>query len=533
VTAVSELEQQIAHRREKLRLLRERGIEPFPARCDYDLEPAVVHERYGELDGEELERRAIRLRVPGRIRALRQHGKIAFLDVSDGRRKLQVFLRRDELPEGAWWLAQQLDLGDLVLATGSLMRTRAGELTLLASELALLAKALRPLPEKWHGLADVEARYRQRYLDLIVTPESRAVFEQRAHVVRYLRRFLEERGFLEVETPMMHPIPGGATARPFVTHHNALDLELYLRIAPELYLKRLLVGGLHRVYEINRNFRNEGISTQHNPEFTMLEFYWAYSDFEQLMDFTEEMLAGLVREVRGSDPGEELEWRGRRLSLRRPWRRLTMAEAVEQIGGIGADRLASVEAMAAAVREHGLQEPKPASYGTLLMTLFEGLVEPQLQDPTFVYDYPFEVSPLAKQRADDARLTERFELYIGGMEIANAFSELNDPDVQAERFQGQVQARHQGDEEAHRFDHDYVLALEHGMPPAGGEGIGIDRLVMLVTGAASIRDVILFPQMRPEVGEGAAAAEAPGSAAAAERGLEPVPAAGGARGAEP
>jgi lysyl-tRNA synthetase class 2 len=501
---MSELELQIANRREKLRLLRERGIAPFPARCVYDLEPAAVHAQYEALDGSELDRRAVRLRVPGRVRAFRPHGKIAFLDLSDGKQKLQIFLRRDAVSDETWWLSQQLDLGDLVKATGTLMRTRAGELTLLASELELLAKALRPLPEKWHGLTDVEARYRQRYLDLIVTPESRAVFEKRAHVVRYLRRFLDERGFLEVETPMMHPIPGGATARPFVTHHNALDLELYLRIAPELYLKRLLVGGLHRVYEINRNFRNEGISTQHNPEFTMLEFYWAYSDFEQLMDVTEEMLGGLLREVRGAESAEELEWKGRRLSLRRPWRRLTMAGAVEQIGGVATAELASPEAMIAALQRRGLAVPKPASYGTLLMTLFEELVEPELQDPTFVYDYPLEISPLAKQRPDEPRLTERFELYIGGMEIANAFSELNDPDVQAERFRAQVAARDAGDDEAHRFDHDYVLALEHGMPPAGGEGIGIDRLVMLVTGAVSIRDVILFPQMRPE-GHGSAA----------------------------
>jgi lysyl-tRNA synthetase class 2 len=496
---MSELEQQIHNRREKLRALRERGIDAFPPRCAYDLEPAAVHAGYGELDGEELDRRTIALRVPGRIRALRQHGKIAFLDLSDGRQKLQVFLRRDGLAEADWWLSQQLDLGDLVKATGVLMRTRAGELTLLASGLELLAKALRPLPEKWHGLADIEARYRQRYLDLIVTPESRAVFERRAQIVRYIRRFLDDRGFLEVETPMMHPIPGGATARPFVTHHNALDLQLYLRVAPELYLKRLLVGGLHRVYEINRNFRNEGISTQHNPEFTMLEFYWAYSDFLQLMDLTEEMLGGLLAEVR--EGAEELEWKGRRLSLRRPWRRLTMAAAVEQIGGVAAARLATPAAMLEEVRRRGLPEPKPASYGTLLMTLFEHLVEPQLQDPTFVFDYPLEVSPLAKQRPDDPRFTERFELYLGGMEIANAFSELNDPDVQAERFRAQVAARDAGDDEAHRFDDDYVLALEHGMPPAGGEGIGIDRLVMLLTGSASIRDVILFPQMRPERGD--------------------------------
>jgi lysyl-tRNA synthetase class 2 len=491
---MSELEAQIENRRHKRALLAERGIEAYPRRYRYDLEPHEVHARHGELDAAQLEAAAIRLRVPGRVRGLRPHGRIAFVDLSDGVSKIQLFLRRNQLEESQWWLFEQLDLGDLIGAEGVLMRTRAGELTLAVERIELLAKALRPLPEKWHGLADLEARYRQRYLDLITSPESRRVFEARSAVIGHLRRVLDEHGFLEVETPMMQPIPGGAAARPFVTHHNTLDLELYLRIAPELYLKRLTVGGLHRVYEINRNFRNEGISSQHNPEFTMLEFYWAYSDYEQLMGFTEELLWGLAREVLG---GETIRWRDREISLARPWRRYSMLEAVQELGGVPAETAASADGLAAVLRERGVETPRPASYGKLLTAVFEELVEEQLDPPTFIHGHPIEVSPFAKSDPADPRFTERFELYIGGMEIANAFTELNDPDIQAERFRQQLADREVGDDEAHRFDHDYVLALEHGMPPTGGEGIGIDRLVMLLTGAPSIRDVILFPLLRP------------------------------------
>ena len=523
---MSELETQIANRREKQRRLRERGVDPYPSRCEYDLEPHDVHARFGDRQGEELAGLSEPLRVPGRLTALRRHGSTWFGDLRDGRAKLQLMLRRDELEAGSRELLEELDLGDYLLARGRLMRTRTGELTLQATRLELLAKALRPPPDKWGGLADVEQRYRYRYLDLLANPETRGVFEARAGLLAALRSHLDRRGFLEVETPMMQPLAGGATARPFVTHHNALDIELYLRVAPELYLKRLLVGGMHRVYEINRNFRNEGISTRHNPEFTMLELYWAYSDYDKLMSFTEEMLRDVVAELTGQPA---LEWDGERLELGVDWPRYTMRESLARIGGIDPARLEHTADLAAIFAEHDLPWPSaveptdhpvlragsaaaygrdhpgveyPADWhGHLLMALFEEMVEKTLVQPTFITEYPVAVSPLAKPTAGDERFTERFELYIGGMEIANAFSELNDPDAQAERFSRQLAAREAGDDEAHRFDHDYVRALEHGMPPAGGLGLGIDRLAMLLTGKTSIRDVILFPLLRPEAAE--------------------------------
>ncbi|HSM14096.1 MAG TPA: lysine--tRNA ligase, partial [Thermoanaerobaculia bacterium] len=505
---MSELEEQIAVRREKRARLREEGVEVYPARCAFDHEPTAVRQRWGEAAADELEREALRVRVPGRVRARRDQGKVVFLDLSDGRERLQAFVRRQQLDEASAALLERIDLGDYLLAEGPLLRTRTGELSVFAERLTLLSKALRPLPEKWHGLADTEARYRQRYLDLIANPESRATFEIRARLVAGIRRFLDQRGFLEVETPMMQPVPGGAVARPFVTHHNALDLELYLRIAPELYLKRLLVGGLHRVYEINRNFRNEGISTQHNPEFTMLEFYQAYSDYRQLMDLTEELIVGLVDEIH-PDKARKLPFRGKVLDFSPPWPRWTMAEALVHLAGVPeadtrdtagllriaqsrgielgggptvgtAAGLAPEEAASrGAAAESGVATRPDPFYGTLLARVFEALCEEHLDGPVFIVDHPVEVSPLAKQKPEDPRFTERFELYLGGMEIANAFSELNDPDLQAERFRAQLAARDAGDEEAHRFDHDYVRALEHGMPPAGGEGIGIDRLTMV------------------------------------------------------
>jgi len=507
---MSELDEQIAVRREKRDRLRERGVDPYPPRCDYDLEPSAVRERWDGATAEELEAAGVRLRVPGRIRALRDQGKLIFVDLHDGVEKVQVFARRQELDEASRELVDDLDLGDYLLAEGALGRTRRGELSIFAERLELLSKATRPLPEKFHGLQDVEARYRQRYLDLIANPESRRTFEIRAALVRGIRRFLDERGFLEVETPMMQSIPGGAVARPFSTHHNALDLELFLRIAPELYLKRLVVGGLHRVYEINRNFRNEGISTQHNPEFTMLEFYWAYADYRQLMELTEEMIVGLATEVLEK---QQLSFRGKTLDLTPPWPRLTMAGALERFAGVSPDGSGSVTGLLAVCADRGLEVPKELAgpngsdplYGNLLAFVFESLCEEHLDGPVFIIDHPVEVSPLSKQKPEDPRFTERFELYLGGMEIANAFSELNDPEVQAERFREQLRAREAGDAEAHRFDADYVRALEHGMPPAGGEGIGIDRLTMLFADRPSIRDVILFPLLRPE-GEGPAGA---------------------------
>jgi lysyl-tRNA synthetase class 2 len=495
---MSELDEQIQNRRDKRQALAAAGIPVYPHRFAFDLEPFDVKRQYGEKTAEELEAAGLHLRVPGRIRSIRRQGKLVFADLHDGREKIQLFIRKDGLPEKAVLVMENLDLGDVVGAAGALIRTRTGELSLKVDDLTLLAKALRPMPEKWHGLADIEARYRQRYLDLASNEESRQVFEVRAAIIKGIREFLDARGFLEVETPMMHVIPGGATARPFKTHHNALDMELYLRIAPELFLKRLLVGGIPRVYEINRNFRNEGISTRHNPEFTMLEFYWAYADFRDMMDLTEEMLSGLAAIACRLLGKEQLTWEGNPIDLTRPWERLTIREAVTRFAGIPAERLETVDDVRAALEERGLEIPAAGTYGHLLMALFEETAEKHLVRPTFITEHPVETSPLAKQKPDDPRFTERFELYIAGMEMANAFSELNDPDVQAERFRQQVAARAAGDAEAHVYDADYVRALEHAMPPAAGNGTGIDRLTMLLTDRQSIRDVILFPLMRPE-----------------------------------
>jgi lysyl-tRNA synthetase class 2 len=491
---MSELLEQIQNRRRKRDELTRLGISPYPHAFPHDHTPSEVHALWDGMSAEDLETAGPRLRVPGRLRGIRGHGKVTFLDLDDGLAKLQLFVRRPQLSERARQLLELLDLGDQIGAEGTLIRTRAGELSLDVTDLVLLAKALRPLPEKWHGLTDVEARYRQRYLDLAVNPESRRVFELRSRLVRELRAFLDGHGFLEVETPMMQLIAGGANARPFVTHHNALDLDLYLRIAPELFLKRLLVGGFPKVYEINRNFRNEGISTQHNPEFTMLEFYWAWEDYRTLIDFTEELFVHLERTLL---PGDGLRWRGERLDLTRPWRRLTVREAIAELGGVPPERLERLEDVAEELRARGLPQPPGGSYGYSLMALFEAVAEPHLVQPTFILDLPVEVSPLSKQRPDDPRFVERFELYVGGMELANAFSELNDPDVQAERFRQQLAAREAGDTEAHVYDEDYVRALELGMPPAAGEGIGVDRLAMLFADRQSIRDVILFPLLRP------------------------------------
>ena len=496
---MSELDEQIEVRRAKRQRLHEAGIATYPHRYDRDADPAEVKARWAEASAADLETAGVRLRVPGRVRAVRVHGKTAFVDLHDGREKLQLLVRPDRLPEPARLVYENLDLGDFAGASGRLIRTRTGELSLEVDDLTLLSKALRPLPEKWHGLSDVETRYRQRYLDLATNPESRRVFEVRAALVSGIRSFLDRRGFLEVETPMMHTLPGGATARPFRTHHNALDLELFLRIAPELFLKRLLVGGIPKVYEINRNFRNEGISVRHNPEFTMLEFYWAYADYRDLIDLTEEMLAELAQVAMALEDRRELAWNGTVLDFSRPWKRLTVRQALVELAGADPARLETEDGVRAELAARGIEPPPGGTYGHLLMHLFEETVEDRLLQPTFILDHPVEVSPLSKQKDDDPRFTERFELYIGGMEIANAFSELNDPDVQAERFREQLRARERGDAEAHLFDHDYIRALEHGMPPAGGEGIGIDRLTMLLTDRASIRDVILFPLLRPEL----------------------------------
>ncbi|MGE5235027.1 MAG: lysine--tRNA ligase [Acidobacteriota bacterium] len=480
-----------ANRRAKLEELRRRGVDPFPARCASDGRISELVTRYAGLDAATLEADPHPVRAAGRVTAIRLHGKTAFIDLSDGDGRLQAYLRRDALGEEAFSLLDTLDLGDFWAVAGELFRTRTGELTLRAASVVVLAKALHPWPEKWHGLTDRELRARQRYLDLATNPESRRIFLARSRVIRELREFLSARGFLEVETPMMHPIPGGASARPFVTHHNTLDMELYLRIAPELYLKRLVVGGFDRVFEINRNFRNEGVSTQHNPEFTMLEFYWAYANYRDLMDLSEEMLCGIAEHVTGTT---SVPFAGRTLELARPWRRLSMREAVLAYSELTAEDLGERARLENAAVRLGVADVARLSSGKLLAELFEATAEAKLQDPTFITDFPADISPLAKRKPDDPELTERFELYVGGMELANAFSELNDPDDQRARFEEQVRLG------GGVVDEDYVFALEHGMPPTAGEGIGIDRLVMILTNSASIRDVILFPLLRPKEG---------------------------------
>ncbi|MEO8348844.1 MAG: lysine--tRNA ligase, partial [Acidobacteriota bacterium] len=450
--------------------------------------------KYKDTPAEELEKAPSSVSAAGRVLAHRRQGKAGFLDLSDGRTRIQAYVRRDVVGDDPFELYRALDLGDWLGVEGEVFRTRTGELSIKARSLTFLAKCLRPLPEKWHGLRDVERRYRQRYLDLAVNPESRGVFEARAAIVRYIRRFLDARGFLEVETPMMQPIAGGALARPFKTHHNALDLELFLRVAPELYLKRLVVGGIERVYEINRNFRNEGISTQHNPEFTMLEFYQAFAEGADLMRLTEEMLSGLVVEVTGSSSAP---WKGGSIDWKPPYRRLTMREAVSEFtkgdarGEVRAEELESREGLFAAAVRFAVYRPGRfrEQKGKLLAALFETVAEEHLVQPTFLHEFPTEISPLSRRSAADPEWADRFELYVGGMEIANGFSELNDPEDQAERFHLQVAERAKGDLEAAEYDADYVEALEYGLPPTAGEGIGIDRLTMLLTDSHSIRDV--------------------------------------------
>jgi len=486
--------EQTVVRRGKLHALRERGVALYPNDFRPDHSAGEVHARFGALPEAELGT-APQVAVAGRIMALRDFGKAGFLQLQDRGERIQVHCRGDRLGEEAFAIYRLLDLGDLIGLTGRPFRTRTGELTIEAATLRLLAKALRPLPEKWHGLQDVEARYRQRYLDLIVNAEARRIFEVRTRAIRFVRDFLAGRGFVEVETPMMQAIPGGAAARPFVTHHHALDVDLYLRISPELYLKRLVVGGLDRVFEINRNFRNEGIDATHQPEFTMLEFYQAYATYADLMDLTEELLVALVRTLTG---GTTLTYRDLTLDLAPPWPRRTMVELVAARTGLASDRLLDADTIRGLAERTGGVERAGMAPGELLCTVFERLVEPELAQPTFVTQFPVEVSPLARRNDHDPRVVDRFELFIARQEIANAFSELNDPDDQRARFTEQLRARAAGDEEAHAMDEDYVRALEYGLPPTAGEGVGIDRLVMLLTGAPTIREVILFPQLRPE-----------------------------------
>ena len=501
---MDELNDQIQQRLKKLDRLRSLGIDPFGGRFEAKDRAGDLITHYGKATKEELEAAPVTVTLAGRITALRRFGKAGFASLQDGVESIQVYLKKDVLGESAYPLAELLDIGDWIGVSGLLFRTKTNELTIEVTQLTLLCKALRPLPEKWHGLTDIETRYRHRYVDLIANPEVKRIFITRSRIVQAIRTFLTEKGFLEVETPMMHPIPGGATARPFVTHHHTLGVDLYLRVAPELYLKRLIVGGLNRVFEINRNFRNEGISTIHNPEFTMLEFYMAYADYHDLIELTEELITMLVEEVHGKGT-QTISYRPNlnedktvTIFFGRPWRRIGYREALQEVLGASEQQITSREYVFAEAKRHQVELEGDASYWKLVCMLFEKLVEPTLVHPTFVTDFPVETSPLAKRNAGDPELTDRFELFIGGREIANAFSELNDPLDQRQRFEAQAAERAKGDLEAHHLDEDFLRALEHGMPPTAGEGIGIDRLVMLLTNQASIRDVILFPQLRPE-----------------------------------
>jgi lysyl-tRNA synthetase class 2 len=491
---------QIVQRRANLDALKQLGVDVYPQRFDTEATISTIVATHGAATGEALEANHVRTRVAGRILSVRTFGKANFLVLSDGVSRLQVYVRQDSVPERAFQIFKLLDFGDWVGVEGRLFRTKTNELTVWVSDLTFLSKCLLPLPEKWHGLTDIETRYRQRYLDLAVNPDSRRVFEIRSKVIGTIRQFLMARGFLEVETPMMQSIAGGALARPFTTHHNALDIPLYLRIAPELYLKRLTVGGIERVFEINRNFRNEGISTQHNPEFTMLEFYWTYADYRDLMTLTEQMLAETAQAALG---GLESPFGDHVISFQAPFRRLSLREAAAAAASaklgepVDSGILRERDSAAALAARLGVTIEPGMGAGGIAAALFEALCEHDLVQPTFVYDFPTEVSPLSKQRPDDPDTVERFELYIGGFEVANAFSELNDPAEQRRRFEEQLKNRAGGDDEAHAMDEDYIRALEYGLPPTGGEGIGIDRLVMVLTNSPSIRDVILFPLMRP------------------------------------
>jgi lysyl-tRNA synthetase class 2 len=482
-------------RREKIDSLQAEGIDLYPNNAFVGDTTASITARFGQIPPEKLETMTERVTLAGRLMAVRDFGKGAFLSLQDRKGRLQAFLRKNQLGEQGFSLFKRLDIGDILYVAGRVFRTRTGELTVDVEEngLRLLSKSLHPLPEKWHGLTDVEIRYRQRHLDLIVNPDVREVFRKRSRIISLIRRFMEEHDFLEVETPMMQPRAGGAVARPFKTFHNALGMDLYLRIAPELYLKRLITGGMERVFEINRNFRNEGISTFHNPEFTMMEFYQAYATYEDLMGLTEELITAVSREILGS---LELSYQGNRIDLTPPWRRITVRDAVVEIGGVEAAVIEDAGRLAEYARGIGIDVKPSDPPGKLLMAIFDEKVEHHLLQPTFVTHYPVDVSPLSRRNAADPSLTDRFELYISGREIANAFSELNDPVDQRGRFEMQLREREAGDLEAHEMDEDYIAALECGMPPTAGEGIGIDRLVMLLTDSASIRDVILFPLLR-------------------------------------
>lgn len=486
---------QVRERLRKLAELRQLGFDPYSGLITPTHEANLLHRQYGDHTAEQLADASVPCTIAGRIVGLRSFGKAAFAHLLDRSGTIQVYAKAERLTERERELLARLDLGDWLGVEGHLFRTKTNELTIEVHRLVLLTKTVHPLPEKWHGLTDVEQRYRQRYLDLVSNPDIRQVFLRRSRIIEAIRRFLIDRGFLEVETPMMQSMAGGALARPFVTHHNALDIDLYLRIAPELYLKRLIVGGLERVFEINRNFRNEGVSTQHNPEFTMLEFYQAYTDYQALMTLTEELFTTLALAVCGS---LTITYQGKSLDFTPPWPRLPFLDALARETNMQAGALSDLTTLRRLAAARKLALPEQATVAQLLQALFDEAVEPTLTGPVFITDYPKDISPLAKAKPDRADLVQRFELYLAGMEVANAFTELNDPAEQRARFDAQAALRAAGDEEAHGIDEDYLRALEYGLPPTGGEGIGIDRVTMILTDQPSIRDVILFPQMRPE-----------------------------------
>lgn len=480
----------ISNKREEIEELKREGIDPFGYSFNRTYKIKDLIEKNKDLQigkcGQE------KVSIAGRLMALRTHGKAVFANIEDISGRFQIYIKSNKVGEDAFKLFSKIGIGDILGVSGLIFKTRTGEITLFVEEFVLLCKSIRSLPEKWHGLKDVEIRYRKRYLDLMVNPSVREIFIKRSKVVQSIRNFLDNRGFLEVETPIMQPIPGGATARPFITHHNALHRDFYLRIAPELYLKRLLVGGLEKVYELSRNFRNEGISTKHNPEFTMLELYEAYGDYHSMMQITEELILYILKNVLGN---LEIDYQGKKIDFTPPWKRISMYKAIEEAAGIRVDKISQKD-FSKVIKKYNLNIKGNISRGEIINELFEKFVEPTLIQPTFVIDYPLELSPLSKQNKDNPELVERFELFISSMELVNAFTELNDPAEQERRFEEQVAKKEAGDLESHFMDKDYVEALEYGMPPAGGLGIGIDRLMMLLTNSDSIKEVILFPQLK-------------------------------------
>ena len=483
----------IEERIKKAETLREMGVNLYPAGYRYDITASEAMKRFGHMGEEELERLGGSFSMAGRIMAVRNFGKASFIPLNDNSGRIQAYIRKDKIGDEQYRIFKLMDIGDFIGIKGGFFKTKTGELTILAQDIILLSKSMRPLPEKWHGLTDIETRYRQRYVDLIVNDKVKDVFILRSRIIKSFRDFFINKDFLEVETPMMQPIPGGATARPFKTYHNTLGMDLYLRIAPELYLKRLVIGGLERVFEINRNFRNEGISVEHNPEFTMLEFYMAYATYEDLMNLTEELFNFILQENLGTN---KIKYQGNSLDFTMPWKRMGLFDSLRDMAGINEDVLKDLNAAINFAGSHDIKLTQRDSLGKVLLKIFDQLVQPRLIDPTFIVGFPTETSPLSRRNDKNKDITDRFELFIAGKEIANAFTELNDPDDQRERFMAQVSLRESGDEEAQFMDEDYVSALEYGLPPAAGEGIGIDRGIMLITDSPSIRDVIFFPHMR-------------------------------------